>query len=327
MFHFSRLRHAAQIAAAALLMSAASASAQDMLLTAVDPTGSLNDNMNLKFIEELGSRNESIKVNYVNGGALGSGQQILDQLSQGNVQGFGTVLDWFSALEPDLQALSWGFTFRDADHMRQFLASPLFEEMKEKIVDKANIRILTVAPTQARVMFAKEPIMSVDDVKGIKMRVPGIKSYVELWRAFGTEPTQVAWGEVYLALKTGVVDAAEGQPTNGAANRMHESGPHISMTNHVMTGNVIAVNETFWQSLDDKGRADVMEAAEAAVNHAADESDEQLQATLQMIKDSGGEIHEPDVESFRKASLEAVPAIESEGLWRKGLIQEIQDLK
>lgn len=317
------------LAQAALFAIAATgaAQAQNMLLTAVDPAGSLNDNMNNKFIEELAARGSSVTVNYVNGGALGSGQQVIDQLSQGSVQGFGTVLDWFSSLEPDLQALSWGFTFRDADHMRAFLASPLFDEMKQNIIDKADIRILAVAPTQARVMFAKKPIMSVEDVKGIKMRVPGIKSYVELWKAFGTEPTQVAWGEVYLALKTGVVEAAEGQPTNGAANRMHESGPHISMTNHVITGNVIAVNEGFWQSLDDAGRETVLAAAEAAVNYAAAESDAELQKTLDMIRESGGEVHYPDVASFQAASLAAVPIIEAEGLWTAGLINEIQKIK
>ncbi|MGI3170880.1 TRAP transporter substrate-binding protein [Pseudooceanicola sp. C21-150M6] len=320
------LRGMATAAALALAITAP-AQAQNMLLTAVDPAGSLNDNMNNKFIEELAARDSGVSVNYVNGGALGNGQQVLDQLSQGSVQGFGTVLDWFSSLEPDLQALSWGFTFRDSDHMRAFLASPLFDTMKQNIIDKADIRILAVAPTQARVMFAKKPIMSVEDVKGIKMRVPGIKSYVELWKAFGTEPTQVAWGEVYLALKTGVVEAAEGQPTNGFANRMHESGPHISMTNHVITGNVIAVNEGFWQSLDEKGRETVMAAAEAAVNYAAEESDAELQKTLDMIRESGGEVHEPDIESFRKAALAAVPTIEAEGLWKTGLIEEIQAIQ
>ncbi len=304
------------------------ASAQSLLLTGVDPAGSLNDDMNEKFVAEVKARTGgSVQVNYVKAGALGSGNQVLDQLSQGSVQGFGTVLDWFSALEPDLQALSWGFTFRDKDHMRAFLASPLFGAMQQNIINKANIRILAVAPTQARVMFAKKPIMKVEDVKGIKMRVPGIKSYVALWKAFGTEPTQVAWGEVYLALKTGVVDAAEGQPTNGVANRMHESGPHISMTNHVMTGNVIAVNEGFWQSLDSAQQKAVHEAAVAAVGFAAELSDKAMNETLELIRKEGGEVHYPDVESFQKAALAAVPVIEEEGLWTKGLIAEIQKIQ
>ena len=61
-----------------------------------------------------------------------------------------------------------------------------------------------------RVMLSKEPINSIEDMKDLKMRVPEIETYLESAKALGAKPTQVPWGEVYIALTQGVVEACEG---------------------------------------------------------------------------------------------------------------------
>ena len=58
--------------------------------------------------------------------------------------------------------------------------------------------------------LSKKHVGTPKDLQGIKMRVPEIEMYLKVWKALGTQPTQVAWGETYLALMQGVVDAMEG---------------------------------------------------------------------------------------------------------------------
>ena len=152
---------------------------------------------------------------------------------------YGDVLDWYANWVKDYAILAWGFTFRDADHMQKFLESPTYRRWPRSCARSRALRILAAAATQPRILFSKKPISSLSDLNGVKMRVPEIKTYLKLWETLGTRPSRLAWGEIYLGLKTGVVEAAEGPissayrrqvPRGGAERHPHRSpdvlGPH-----------------------------------------------------------------------------------------------------
>ena len=164
-----------------------------------------------------------VKVNFIQGEQLGSDVQVIEQTMQGSVQIYGDVLDWYANWVKDYAILAWGFTFRDADHMQKFLDSPTYAAMAEKLRKEQGLRILAAAPTQPRILFSKKPIGSLNDLNGVKMRVPEIKTYLTLWETLGTRPSRLAWGEIYLGLKTGVVEAAEGPISSAYAAKFHEA--------------------------------------------------------------------------------------------------------
>ena len=139
---------------------------------------------------------------------------------QGSVHIYGDVLDWYANWVKDYAILAWGFTFRDADHMQKFLDSPTYAAMSEKLRKEQGLRILAAAPTQPRILFSKKPIGTLNDLNGVKMRVPEIKTYLTLWETLGTRPSRLAWGEIYLGLKTGVVEAAEGPISLGVCSQV-----------------------------------------------------------------------------------------------------------
>ena len=129
--------------------------------------------------------------------------------------------------------LAWGFTFRDMDHMAKFLESDTYKAYEEELRAKQGIRILAKAPAQPRVLFIKKPVASAADLADVKMRVPEIRTYLLLWQTLGTKPARVAWGEVFLGLKTGVIDAAEGpvsrrSPQNSIRPRPSSYAPTTS---------------------------------------------------------------------------------------------------
>ena len=164
-----------------------------------DSIGSIFDVQNKLFTKLVNERAAGkLRVNFIAGEQLGPDMQVIEQMMQNSVQMYGDVLDWYANWVKDFSIFAWGFTFRDNDHFQQFLESDTFRQMSEELRTKQGVRILASAPTQPRVLFAKRPINAPDDLKDLKMRVPEIKTYLNLWSTLGTRPSRVAWAEVFL---------------------------------------------------------------------------------------------------------------------------------
>ncbi len=188
-------------------------------------------------------------MNFIQGEQLGSDVQVIEQMMQGSVHIYGDVLDWYANWVKDYAILAWGFTFRDADHMQKFLDSPTYAAMAEKLRKEQGLRILAAAPTQPRILFSKKPVGTLADLNGVKMRVPEIKTYLTLWETLGTRPSRLAWGEIYLGLKTGVVEAAEGPISSAYSAKFHEAATNVIRTDHLMSSAHITVNDKAFSAL------------------------------------------------------------------------------
>ncbi|MEQ1807742.1 MAG: TRAP transporter substrate-binding protein, partial [Burkholderiaceae bacterium] len=225
-----------------LLLAAPLHAQTTLTLGGSDALGSILDRQNLRFTACVNDKGANkIKVNFIQGEQLGSDVQVIEQMMQGSVHIYGDVLDWYANWVKDYAILAWGFTFRDADHMQKFLDSPTYAAMAEKLRKEQGLRILAAAPTQPRILFSKKPIGSLADMNGVKMRVPEIKTYLTLWETLGTRPSRLAWGEIYLGLKTGVVEAAEGPISSAYAAKFHEAATNVIRTDHLMSLSLIHI--------------------------------------------------------------------------------------
>ena len=184
----------ASLAAALALAAPANVTAQTVLtFGGSDAIGSILDRQNLRFTACVNDKAAGkVKVNFIQGEQLGSDVQVIEQTMQGSVQLYGDVLDWYANWVKDYAILAWGFTFRDADHMQKFLDSPTYVAMAEKLRKEQGLRILAAAPTQPRILFSKKPVVALNDLNGVKMRVPEIKTYLTLWETLGTRPSRLA---------------------------------------------------------------------------------------------------------------------------------------
>ncbi|MEO6271448.1 MAG: TRAP transporter substrate-binding protein DctP, partial [Lautropia sp.] len=159
-----------------------------------DAIGTTIDRGNAMFTKLVNERAAGkIKINFIQGEQLGNDVQVIEQMMKGSVQIYGDVLDWYSNWVKDFSIFAWGFTFRDNDHYQKFLDSDTFAKMAEELRTKQGLRILASVPTQPRVLFAKKPVNTPEDLIDIKMRVPEIKTYLNLWTTLGTKPSRVAW--------------------------------------------------------------------------------------------------------------------------------------
>ncbi len=303
------------------------ASAESLVLVNADAVGAPMDLMNLHFARLVEERsNGEIDVNYISGSQLGTPPQVMDQISTGSVDAMGTAAAWLSAYAPDTQILTWGFTFRDSDHMFSFFNSDLFEDLTRDMRETAGIRVLAAGPTEPRVVFLSRELGADGSFEGRKIRIPQIQSYLALWKALGAQPTQVAWSEAYLAMSTGVVDGAEGPPTAAISQRFHEVARNVYLTNHVWATSTIVINEAKFNSMSPEHQKIVKQAALDTALWAYEDATARREQVLEQMKADGAIIHAYDASRLREVARGAVDEMEANGLWREGLYDIVQKL-
>ncbi|WP_319559092.1 TRAP transporter substrate-binding protein [Marispirochaeta sp.] len=270
-----------------------------------------------------------ITVNHIAGESLGNDIQVIEQMMEGSVQFYGDVAGWYANWVKDLAILNWGFTFDDNDHVQRFFNSNSFEALSDELIENAGIKILGIAPTQPRILFSRKPVHTINDLNGLKMRVPDIRTYMLLWQTFETNPNRVAWGEVYLGMKTGLLEAAEGPIGAAYGAKFHESGPNVTLTNHLVSTYQVSMNNALFESLSPENQKILLEAGQEAADLAREVAEEGTIETLDKMVNEGATLIELTPEArnaFVKKSTSAVETMENDGEWRKGLWQEVRDL-
>lgn len=295
--------------------------------SAVGTPGDVSGQDFKRIVEEKSSGR--IKIEYYPAGQLGTGDELTEILQTGSVDMVWRVLDWYSKFENGWNILLLGFLFRNEDQFKLFLESEKHAEFKENLVHKSGIRIIADNGIGApRVVIAKKPITSPSDMRGMNMRVPGIEMYQKTWSAVGVNIVEVPWGETYMALMQGVVDALESPLGSIYGMKFHEVAKYISMTNHLYSLYVMAINETSFQRLsEDLKQILVYTAVEAGKMYVKYDQESVSKNKQEMINEGVTFIENPDIEAFQRKLEPIAEELEKQGMWPAGLYEYIQGLK
>jgi len=296
-------------------------------IQAVDDLSTLAMNKMAEIVAE--KTNGSIKIEVFPASQLGDAVSQMEGVQLGTIDMFVDAGGWVSRLVQDKNVESLFFIFESEQHYRNFLESDLNIAMEKEFADQQGIVLLANNWLRApRIMVSsKKPILTVEDMNGLKMRVPDIRTYLESVQALGAKPTQVAWGEVYLALKQGVVEAAEGPLDAVYTQKFHEVGPYLTLTNHIRDNMVVMMNRNKLQSLSQEQQDIMFAAAKEAGDWYTQEVKNNLNGIIEQMKKEGAQVHETDVTPFVQVMFETAKKLEDEGLWRKGLFEEVQAMK
>jgi TRAP-type C4-dicarboxylate transport system substrate-binding protein len=210
--------------------------------------------------------------------------------------------------------------------MQKFLDSPTYAAMAEKLRKEQGLRILAAAPTQPRILFSKKPVGSLNDLNGVKMRVPEIKTYLTLWETLGTRPSRLAWGEIYLGLKTGVVEAAEGPISSAYSAKFHEAAPNVIRTDHLMSSAHITINEKAFTGLPADMQKLVTDCAVEAVQNTRKTALAETEDVVRKMAAEGAKVTAIDKAPIQARAKEGVAKMEKDGAWSSGLWDQIQKL-
>jgi tripartite ATP-independent transporter DctP family solute receptor len=219
-----------------------------------------------RFAELVKQRtNGAIEVQVFPGGTLGGEHELQDMVSTGTLEMMSIGTGIPAAINPQFKILVMPYLWDDQDQMIAFANSAVQDEMNEIYRKKSGVKALASNWDQGiRHTLSKKPIKSVDDFKGVKIRVPQLPEWVEMWRMLGTNPTQIPFPEVYTALQQGVVDAMECPLYWIYASSFYEHAKYLVLTAHVMYYNQLFINDALFNKLPPDHQKILLDAATEA---------------------------------------------------------------
>ncbi len=127
------------------------------------------------------------------------------------------------------------FLFRDLDHWNKVLDGDALAPIATDILEKADVHLIGYAGGGTRNLIVNKPVASMDDIQDVPIRVMGAPIQTRIFEAIKMAPTVIAYSEVYNAIQTGVIDAAENEAAGVEQMKFYEVGPHIGLTQHAIT--------------------------------------------------------------------------------------------
>ncbi|MCR5486237.1 MAG: TRAP transporter substrate-binding protein [Lachnospiraceae bacterium] len=310
--------------------SAASADpAVTLVMAEVNPLDTIVGQMDTKFKEEVERLSGgSITIDLQASGVLGSENDVLDTILGGG----GTIqMSRISAFAltsyggEKSKLLSIPYTFANRDHFWNFVHSDLAKEFLEEPSQKGSgIRGLFYGEEGFRHFFSKTPVAGMEDLKGMKIRVSNDPVMNGMVEGLGASPTVVDFGELYSALQTGVVDAAEQPIANYQANAFDEVAPNLILDGHTLGAVQVIITDEAWDGLTEAQQAAITEASQIASDYCRELSEDAENKVLQELKDKG--VNVVDVEDKTPWQEACKAVIEENTKDQADLYQQLLDL-
>ena len=166
-----------------------------------------------------------------------------------------------SALHPAMAMLETPMLYDDLDHARRAMEGKTFELINQGFTEKSGLRTLNAFPLGFRHFYTKKPVKTIDDLKGLRMRVPNIPLYTNFAKECGISGQPMPFAEVPGALDQGVIDGGDSPLADIVSLKMYEITPEITLTGHILVIHSLYINEKFYQSLPEQDRKWIDEAA------------------------------------------------------------------
>lgn len=206
-----------------------------------------------------------------------------------------------SNMEPLTDILSLPYLYKDLNDAARVMMGPSAKEIFAKL-EKKGVIVISASPSGIRmVTTSKTAVKTPQDMKGMTIRVPNVKVHVSTIEAMGARPIPMPFGELYLALKQGVVDGQENPAPQIETAKLYEVQKYLIKTNHIINPIFIIMNKKKFDSLSQEDRAVLTKGGELWSEQHINMLNEEDNALLKKFQDKGMTIIEPDRESFRKA--------------------------
>jgi C4-dicarboxylate-binding protein DctP len=182
---------------------------------------------------------------------LGSYTQLIEQSRIGTIQVTTGGPDTEEAVAPEIAAAGGapGFIYRDEAHVDRVLQGPIGEEISAIARRKTGVEFITYGEVGFRHLLSKRPVPRMEDLKGLKIRTPELRIWVDFWRKLGANPTPLPYAEQYSALSTGVIDGLEADFFSIRGFKWFEQAKNLTLTYHWFLPKAVRVNAKWLDGL------------------------------------------------------------------------------
>ena len=282
-----------------LAITANAESQVTLVMAEVNPLDTIvgkTDSFFAEKVEEL--TGGSVKIDLQAAGVLGSENDVLDAIANGDdsidisrISAF--ALTTYGCKKASL--LSIPYTWTGRDHFWAFADSELAAEfLAEPQEIGLPLRGIFYGEEGFRHFFTREPVAGIKDLAGLKLRVSNDPVMVGMVNGLGASATPIAFGELYSALQTGVVDGAEQPIANYKANAFPEVANNLILDGHTLGAIQVVITDTAWEKLTEEQQAAVMEAGKLAQEFNRELSQTAENEVLDQLKADGCNVVEVD---------------------------------
>ncbi len=271
----------------------------------------------------------AVKVTVHTASALFRQGTELPAMQRGNLEMASPVTFEIEAQLPEYGAFSAAYLFRDADHLIKTFRSDIGREYITDVAAKMGLVILETAYLGTRTVNLSndKKIEKPSDLAGTKMRMPPGATFQVLAKALGATPISMPITEVYLALKTGQIDAQD-NPTNMTRDwKFHEVTKQVVLTRHLVQPVFIAMAKPAFDKLTPAQQTELRAVAREAADMQIAKTLADEKSALDTFRAANIRISEPDVSVFQAAVFKEYEAAGMTAKWKPGLLARIQNVK
>ncbi|MCX7787218.1 MAG: TRAP transporter substrate-binding protein [Spirochaetes bacterium] len=252
---------------------------------------------------------------------LGKEVDVVNQLQLGSIDMaiMGTTVHEQAA--PEYNIWSAYYIFRSGKEIMSVLNGPIGQKVQEAMLKNKGIRIIGYGLRGPRHLTSNRPIKTASDVKGLKIRIPLQPIYVESWKALGAFPQAIALGELYMALKQGIVEAQENPLSFIYSLAFYEVQKYVNLTGHQRAFFTYVLSDKTYQRFDPEMQKLILEEGKFITQFHNDLQDKSEADYRKKLEDKGMTFVEVDQQSFQNA-LKDIPAKFSQK-WVPNLYEDI----
>jgi len=246
-------------------------------------------------------------------------------MARGNLEMSAISAFDISKLVPEFSIFTAGYVIRDPQQQQKVFGGPIGEEMFKPVSEKMDVTVLSTAYLGTREVNLREArnVKTPADLKGVKLRMPGTKEWLFLGEALGATATPLAFGEVYLALKTGTIDGQDNPLPTVRAAKFYEVTKQLVMTDHLVDAIFLAIANKAWNALSSAQKQKLKAAAHAAAQYNNENRIKEEGQLVEFFKQQGLQVTVPDRDAFRKHVQQVYLESEYAKIWPKGLLDRI----
>jgi tripartite ATP-independent transporter DctP family solute receptor len=259
---------------------------------------------------------------------LGAEKEMIEQAQVGALQIARISVGPMGPIVPELNVFNLPFMFRDNAHMEKVIDGDIGAELLKKLSDHPNAGLIGLCWMNAgsrNVYNSKHPIKTVEDLKGLKIRMMGNPVFVDTMNSLGGNGVAMGFDQLINAMQTGVVDGAENNEPSYESGQHYRYAKFYSKTGHLIIPEILVYSKKSWEGLSKEDQALIAKVGKEAQLEQRKLWYEREAESLKKMQEAGSQINEvADRKPFQAA---VKPVWDKYGNQLASLIQRIQDVK
>ena len=283
---------------AGLVLSASAANvtyAANFKVAVGDGAGGTQHELGKTFVSELEKRSggkHSAKL-FLNG-QLGSEQDTVSDAAIGTLDFSILAINNVTPFSPTVGVFTLPYVIQSLDEAVKLTQGEVGQELVKNTIEDAGVRIIGWAYSGFRVLTnSKKPVRTLEDLQGMVIRVPKNEIMIDTYKAWGVNPTPMAWSETFTALQQRVVDGQDNPYITNYAMKFDEVQKYVTNIRYLFSIEPLIVSESVFQQQDKATQTAILEAGQAATDHSEAflrKAEDEIKKTL---TERGMEISDP----------------------------------